>query len=33
MTFNQVRMLVTEGDRVREREGMLQLGDGRVSIW
>jgi serine/threonine-protein kinase len=32
VTFNQVRMLVTEGDRVREREGMLQLGDGRVSI-
>ena len=32
VTFNQVRMLVTEGDRVREREGMMQLGDGRVSI-
>ena len=25
-------MLVAEGERVREREGMLQLGDGRVSI-
>jgi serine/threonine protein kinase len=32
LTFNQVRMLVAEGDRVREREGMLQLGEGRVSI-
>jgi len=32
VTFNQVRMLVAEGERVREREGMLQLGDGRVSI-
>ena len=25
-------MLVAEGERVREREGMLHLGDGRVSI-
>jgi hypothetical protein len=32
LTFNEVRLLVAEGDRVREREGMLQLGDGRVSI-
>ena len=32
MTFNQVRLLVAEGDRVREREGVLQLGDGQVSI-
>ena len=32
MTFNEVRLLVANGDRVREREGMLQLGDGRVSI-
>jgi serine/threonine protein kinase len=32
VTFNQVRLLVAEGERVREREGMLQLGDGRVSI-
>jgi serine/threonine-protein kinase len=32
LTFNQVRMLVAEGDRVREREGTLQLGEGRVSI-
>ena len=32
VTFNQVRLLVAEGERVREREGMLQLGDGHVSI-
>jgi hypothetical protein len=32
VTFNEVRLLVADGDRVREREGMLQLGDGRVSI-
>ena len=32
VTFNQVRLLVAEGDRVREREGVLQLGDGQVSI-
>jgi hypothetical protein len=32
VTFNEVRLLVAEGERVREREGMLQLGDGRVSI-
>ena len=32
MTFNEVRLLVAEGERVREREGMLQLGDGRVAI-
>ena len=32
MTFNEVRLLVADGDRVREREGMLQLGGGRVSI-
>ena len=32
VTFNQVRMLVADGERVREREGMLQLGDGRVTI-
>jgi len=28
MTFNQVRLLVAEGDRVREREGVLTLADG-----
>ena len=32
ITFNQVRLLVTDGDRVREREGMLTLADGQVSI-
>ncbi len=32
MTFNQVRLLVAEGDRVREREGVLTLADGQVSI-
>jgi hypothetical protein len=30
--FKEVRLLVAEGERVREREGMLQLGEGRVSI-
>jgi serine/threonine-protein kinase len=32
VTFNQVRLLVEDGDRVREREGVLQLGDGHISI-
>ena len=32
VTFNQIRLLVAEGERVREREALLQLGDGRVSI-
>jgi serine/threonine-protein kinase len=32
LMFKQVRLLVAEGERVREREGTLQLGDGRVSI-
>jgi hypothetical protein len=32
VTFNQVRLLVAEGDRVREREGVLTLADGQVSI-
>jgi serine/threonine-protein kinase len=32
ITFNQVRLLVADGDRVREREGMLTLADGQVSI-
>jgi hypothetical protein len=31
-TFNQVRVLVTDGDRAREREGTLQLGGGQVSV-
>lgn len=32
MTFNQVRLLVAEGERGREREGILQLANGHVSI-
>jgi hypothetical protein len=32
LTFNQVRLLVADGDRGREREGMLQLGNGLVSV-
>jgi hypothetical protein len=32
VTFNQIRLLVAEGERVREREALLQLGDGRVTI-
>jgi serine/threonine-protein kinase len=31
-TFNQVRVLISEGERAREREGVLQLGGGRVSV-
>jgi hypothetical protein len=31
-TFNQVRVLVNEGDKAREREGVLQIGDGRVAV-
>jgi len=32
MTFNQVRLLVAEGERGREREGRLQLANGHVSV-
>ena len=32
VTFNQIRLLVSGRRRAREREGMLQLGDGNVSI-
>jgi hypothetical protein len=32
MTFNQVRLLVAEGERGREREGVLQLANGHVSV-
>jgi hypothetical protein len=32
VTFNEVRLLVADGDRARERQGMLQLGDGHVSV-
>ena len=31
-TFNQVRVLVNEGEKSREREGVLQIGDGRVAV-
>jgi hypothetical protein len=31
-TFSQVRVLVTEGDKAREREGVLQIADGRVAV-
>jgi len=31
-TFGEVRVLVSEGERAREREGVLQLGAGQVSI-
>jgi serine/threonine-protein kinase len=31
-SFNQVRLLVSDGGRAREREGILQIGDGRVAI-
>ena len=32
MTFNQVRVLTSDAGRAREREGVLQLGDGHVSM-
>jgi hypothetical protein len=32
LTFNQVRLLVADGDRAREREGMLQLSSGQVAV-
>jgi len=32
VTFNQVRVLISESGRAREREGVLQLGDGNVSM-
>jgi serine/threonine protein kinase len=31
-TFGEVRVLISEGERAREREGVLQLGAGQVSI-
>jgi serine/threonine protein kinase len=31
-TFNQVRVLVSEGDRAREREGVLNIGGGKLSV-
>jgi hypothetical protein len=32
VTFNQVRLLVADGDRAREREGTLQLSNAQVSV-
>ena len=32
VSFNQVRVLVTEGDRSREREGVLQIGGGQIAL-
>jgi serine/threonine protein kinase len=31
-TFNDVRVLVNDGERAREREGVLQIGAGQISI-
>ena len=31
-TFSQVRVLVSEGERSREREGILQLGAGQIAV-
>jgi hypothetical protein len=31
-TFNQVRVLVNDGDRAREREGVLHVGRGQVAL-
>jgi serine/threonine protein kinase len=31
-TFNQVRVLVNEGEKSREREGVLQIGGGHVAV-
>jgi hypothetical protein len=32
VTFNQVRVLVADSGRAREREGVLQLGGGQVAV-
>ena len=32
VTFNQVRLLVADAGRAREREGVLQLGGGQVAV-
>jgi eukaryotic-like serine/threonine-protein kinase len=32
VSFNQVRVLIAEAGKAREREGVLQLGDGNVSM-
>jgi hypothetical protein len=31
-TFNEVRVLVSDGEKTREREGVLQIGGGQVSL-
>jgi serine/threonine-protein kinase len=31
-TFNEVRVLVADGDKSREREGVLQIGGGQVAV-
>jgi serine/threonine-protein kinase len=31
-SFNQVRVLVSDGDKSREREGVLQVGGGQLSL-
>jgi serine/threonine-protein kinase len=31
-TFNQVRVLVSDGDKAREREGVLHVGGGQVAL-
>jgi hypothetical protein len=32
VSFNQVRVLVNEGEKAREREGVLQIGNGQVTL-
>jgi serine/threonine protein kinase len=32
VSFNQVRVLVNEGEKAREREGVLQIGNGQVAL-
>jgi hypothetical protein len=32
VSFNQVRVLVNDGDKAREREGVLQIGNGQVTL-
>jgi hypothetical protein len=31
-SFNQVRVLVNDGEKAREREGVLQVGNGHVAL-
>jgi hypothetical protein len=32
VSFDEVRVLVNDGERSREREGVLQIGDGRLAV-